>query len=532
MANMKFGECLKLLLSILGISMNQLSKAINVDNSLVNRWIHEKRTPLYNTTYIERISEYSSKNVNNTFQVQHLNGLFTDICKNSSSEDSIKEKIIKILSEAQGYSIECKKNKQITNFADKDNFKSEFSDELLCDPSELIGLSSEDKIVTGSSNIFNASNHLLKAAASQNCRSNNTIYISLINDVNMADVQFSDLIHWREIIIEAIRNGWNVIFFIRLNNNIDRIIKLINLAKSLVKTGKFNPYYLKRYDIFSTGRENLCVPGVGALSCFSTKPLSGVDCAFYLKTKAAVDIIENYFKVLLATCAQPLFNYYQVNNSLEFYHNLVKNEESIGNRILYKYCFSILTIPRNLYIRILKRIGLSHHEMIISQECYEKRLKAFLVNIQNYEYKDIYFYESVIQLIKHKQFYFYYHMGVKLIDLEVEDIIEILHNIICLLKSYKNYNIAFTRQYTDSISTINEFYCVVKERQAVLLEIYEPTKSMPLVQLSIEEPMVVKAIEEYFAEKWEQIAPINKDKNEVIRWIQSQIELLENKICG
>ena len=93
MANMKFGECLKQLLSILGISMNQLSKAINVDSSLVNRWVNDKRIPLYNTSYIEHISEYLSKNVTNTFQIQHLNKLFMDICKNGSSEDSIKDKI-------------------------------------------------------------------------------------------------------------------------------------------------------------------------------------------------------------------------------------------------------------------------------------------------------------------------------------------------------------------------------------------------------------------------------------------------------
>lgn len=73
---------------------------------------------------------------------------------------------------------------------------------------------------------------------------------------------------------------------------------------------------------------------------------------------------------------------------------------------------------------------------------------------------------------------------------------------------------------------------MVKERQTVFLETFDPLKPIPLVQLSIEEPMMIKAFEEYFNEKWEQIAPINKDKNEVISWIQGQIDLLENKNCG
>jgi len=530
---MKFGECLKLLLSTLGVSMNQLSKAINVDNSLVNRWIHDKRVPMYNTPYIERISGYLSKNVNNTFQMQHLNKIFMDICENISSEDSIEEKIRKVLSETQGYSIECKKKEKISNGPNKDNLSNKLSDDLPYNPSNCIGLSNEDKIIIGKSNVLSAGMHLLKTA-SQNCGSGNAIYISLINDINIS-FQYPDLVYFREIISKAINCGWNIILFIRISNNINRIIELINFAKPLIKTGKFHPYYLKRYDVSSTGKENLCIPGIGALSCFLTNPLSGMDCAFYFKTEVAIDIIKNYFNVLLSTCAQPIFNYYPENDYFKYNHYVIENEESIGNRTLYKYCFSLLTIPKNLYIKILNKMGLSRNEIFASQEYYDRRLKAFLSNVENYEYKDIYCYDSVVQLIKHQQFFIYYHMGVRPVNLEVKDVIEILNNVISLLKRYKNYNIAFNNKYPnyiskDYISEGNEFYCMVKERQAVLLEAYEPSKNMPLMRLSIEEPMVVKACQEYFNEKWEHIAPINKDKNEVINWIQEQIKLLEKKM--
>jgi len=540
MANMKFGECLKLLLSILGVSMNQLSKAINVDNSLVNRWIHEKRVPLYNTPYIERISEYLSKNVTNTFQIQHLNKLFMDICEKDSSEDhtkpeyNIKEKIKKMLSETQGYSIECKKQEKIAGSPDKDNFTSEFSDGFVYNPSDYISLSSKDKIIMGSSNVLSAAFHLLKAAASRHCGNNNTIYISLINDTDIISLQYTDtdLVNLREVFKEIMKKGWNIILFIRLNSNINKIKKLINFVKPLIKIGKLNPYYLKRYDVFAIGREALCIPEVGALSCFSTNSLFRVDCAFYFKNKVAVDILKSYFNVLLATCAQPLFNYYPEKDCSKYNRLLIKNEESIGDRILYKDCFGILTIPKSLHKKILKKIGLSRDDMLASQEYYEKRLKAFLVNVENYEYKDIYCYESVIQFIKHRKFFFYFPKGVKPVDLEVKDIIEILRNIISLLKRYKNYNIAFNHECTDCASGNGEFYCMVKERQAVLIEAYDSSKGIPTVRLSIEEPMAVKAFEEYLIEKWEHIAPINKDKNEVISWLQGQIKLLENKITS
>jgi len=525
---MGFGECLKQLLSILGISMSQLSKAINVDNSLVNRWVHGKRIPPYNTSYIERISEYLSKNITNSFQIQQLNKLYMDISGYCSLENSMKEKIEKILSEAQGYSIECKKKEQNTKFNDKNSLTSKNSDELQYNHSAHIGLSNEDKILIGKINVLSATIHLLKAAAKKNCKNNNTIYISLINDIDMISLQHANLVYLREIINKAIQSGWNVTLLIKINSNTSRIIKLINIAKPLIKTGKFNPYYMKRYDIFTTGKEILCVPEIGVLYCFSSEPFSGIDSAFYLKTKVAIDIIKNYFNILLTTCAQPLFNYYLDKDCSKFNNYFVKNEESIGNRILYKPCFSALIIPKNLYIKILKNIGLTYDEILASQEYYEKRLNAFTINVQNYEYKDIYCYESVMQLIKHQQFIFYYHMGVKLIDLEVKDVVEILRNIINLLRKFENYYIAFT----NSTSTNDEFYCMIKERQAVLLEIYEPLKSIQSMRVSIDEPMVVKAFEEYFTEKWEHIAPINRDKNEVINWIQKQIKLLETKISN
>jgi hypothetical protein len=68
---------------------------------------------------------------------------------------------------------------------------------------------------------------------------------------------------------------------------------------------------------------------------------------------------------------------------------------------------------------------------------------------------------------------------------------------------------------------------MVKERKAVLFECYEPSRSMAKVQLSIEEPTMVKAFYGCFEEICKQIAPVNYDKDEVIKWLQSQIKVLK-----
>jgi len=159
---------------------------------------------------------------------------------------------------------------------------------------------------------------------------------------------------------------------------------------------------------------------------------------------------------------------------------------------------------------------------------YQKRLRAFLANVQDYQCYDIYSADSIRDLIKQRQYYFYSYSGLELIDLEDQMIIELLQNLITFLRTYHNYNIAFITQNAAGGNTFNRDYsCLVKERQAVFLEVFKPSEVKPEVRLSITEPMLVKAFEEYFREIWEGIAPVNKNKQEVIKWLQSQIDLLK-----
>ena len=113
------------------------------------------------------------------------------------------------------------------------------------------------------------------------------------------------------------------------------------------------------------------------------------------------------------------------------------------------------------------------------------------------------------------------------INLEIEDVVKLLKNIITLLNKYGNYNIAFTSQDSNNIIGDYILYCVIKERSAVMVETYKHPKNTPKVRLSIDEPILVKAVEVYLEELIDQIAPINKDRYEIKNWIENQINLLK-----
>lgn len=149
-------------------------------------------------------------------------------------------------------------------------------------------------------------------------------------------------------------------------------------------------------------------------------------------------------------------------------------------------------------------------------------------NVGEYRCYDIYSADSIRDLIKYRKYCLCDPAGLEPIDLEVQEVIELLENIVRLLLRYDNYQMAFLREREERESMgRSSYYCLVKERQGVFLKVFDVCEGKAGVRLSITEPMVVKAFEEYFKDIWERIAPVNKNKGEIIHWLQSQINLLK-----
>jgi hypothetical protein len=537
--NMKFGECLRCLLSIFDISNVKLSRVINVDDSLVNRWVNEKRTPSYNTDYIEKISEYISGCILNSFQEQHLDELFFKVCGDSIIQITPEEKIKKILFQSQGYSIECRKRaikesksaliskKETSILSDHQTFKQNDTSKINAaslnsyDSDFLINLSSEDKIIIGYKNVLYTGISLLESISDPNC-SNDTIYISFNSNMYISNC-CHDLICFRNAILKAINKGWNILFLLKFNNKINNIVNFIDFALPLINTVKFHPYYFKKYNLSSTYEEFIVIPEIAALLGLPNNLNSEIDAAFYFKNKIAVNIFKNKLDTIILNHTKPLITYHKSDN--DFNHS--KYEDVIGNRILYKRDFSNLMLPEDLYKKLLLRKNLKGNEISTSLIFHKKRLEAFLSNIYSYKYTDIYHIDCMNTLIRDRKFFLYLYDKIEEINLEVEDVISLLNNIITLLDKHDNYNIAFIS--SDFNNTIEDsiFYCAIKERVSVMLETYKNSRNTPEVRLSIEEPTLVKAFEVYFEEILDQIAPINKDKYEIKNWIENQINLLK-----
>lgn len=516
--NVKFGECLKLLLSALDISINRLSKSINVDTSLVNRWVHGRRIPSYNSNYIDIISEYLFNNIQNSFQKQKLNELLLNVCENHYQEDNMKEKIRHVLKESQGYSFECKKSEIKVNRSDLHKRSNNI---------ESIALSGNDKIIFGIENIFSAGSSLLRSALNQPYKKSNIIYITYNDDFNVKTFSCSEFIKWKELLLKALNKGWHIVLLLKITNDITKTMNFIKIVLPHIKTGRLNIYYYKKYESLKPAKETFIISDIGALSCFSTAPDSEISCAFYLESTAAVNIFKDHFNVILETHGKPLMKFYTQNLNSNYRHLLVETEKAIGNRFVFNYDFSMTLLPENLLEKLLLKKKLSHNKILTTMQLYRKHTNAIINNIPTYEYRDIYFADSIEKLICSRQFHICTCSGMESIELEVNEIIDFMYNIIDILNKYDNYHIAFEPRNNDD--AYNNYYCMVKERQSVFFEVFDPAANQSEVRLSIEEPTFVKAIEEYFNEIWEHIAPVSKDKVHIITWLQNQINLLKRQ---
>lgn len=516
----KFGECLRLMLTSLDISGNRLSQAINVDSSLVSRWLNEKRVPSYRSNYIEEISKYFSANILNSFQEERLNCVIDAVCGTLETDACLKERILKTLLEAQGYSLECKK--RVMDNSQKPISGAPFS---LNSPLPLSDPLFKGQIVWGTANILHIGIDLIRSAVQffPGKNSEKNIYISYNTDWLPAEYQenFND---WKNALMAATRHGWNIVFLLRLDYSLVHIQNFINSVKLIAASGKLKIYYLTHYNIPPIGREELIIPSLGALSCYSTKSSSTIDCAFFIQDRPAVNALSDYFIKTLSAFARPLIRYYTPKEDIEYKQLLKVNGRSPGKRFFYKKEFGLLTQPPELYQKLLKKKG-PLESAAEDLDFYNENLNHFLANVKNNDYYNIYPLDIIDRLIQTKNVHLYRCGQIGLVKMNHQDIIDQLTYIIRLLQTYDHYHIGFID--LKQIETTAPYFVIIKEGNYGILDFDYCTAESLHIRFAINEPMIVQTLQVYFIDLWDKIAPIYKSKKDIIQWLQGKINSLK-----
>ena len=545
-----FGECLDAILNALDLKCSKLAKEINVDPSLIYKWLRGERVPSYDTSYIELISNYIASKINNSFQMEAIIDLLDKhgIETSETSNMNLQNKIRIWLQEAQGYSIKLLKkaktrkkdnwdnvssiasflkNIDINKYTEKNNCTSNMAGPDSAMNGNLFCSHDNVQIIKGQREVIYSAIKLLEQAQKEPNSDGDKMLITLNSERGILfdddDLRYK-CIH---ALYEALSYGWNIILQIRLNNNTQRTIKIIEDLQALLSWGNITVYYNKIDDDNFILNELCIIPHTGALFCFSSKVGQPVDRAFWYHEKESIEMLTAYFFQQL-TFAKPLFKSYPSENTMEFQRIFAEIEEVPGDKYVFKNGLSTVTIPLNLYEKYLKLGNRTREEVSYRKFLHRKRLESFEAQVKYYQFKDICFIESLERLVKVKKYSFdeCYILENRIPD--DDDIVCHLENLINMLRRYDNYEIAFVSK--KDFSSMSNICWAVKGNLSVLIG--TSNKRVPgddnfntEMNFMANEKSFVNAFRDYFLKIWGCIPYENKNKRNSINLLQSLIKI-------
>lgn len=501
-SNIEFGICLKLLIDAVDISGSKLARIINVDSSLVNKWINGNRVPPYNTFYIDSISDYISKNIINSYQNKRINEILEMFVLESKIDEKadITYKIKSALLEAQGYSLEKRKTRKVKN--KKTVFNNENINSLtgICD---CIPLTSDDFIIFGTENIFNAAFELLNKALAVKPESE-PILITNNNRLSYKLLFNSFYNNWETLMIKVLKHEWTVLSLYNLDDNFERSKNLISEIFSLIIHGKYMPFCTYKSNPMPLEFEFLIVPNVGAIVFLYSKSSPALDYAFYLSSKKAINALTNSFYDLKSNYFD-MITYYKAKDIISLQKIISSFEEIPGNT----YAF---TNGIDLYYQnaLAQYSHLTTHKLVPSQPIsfealHKKQFEYSIFNLKYYKCKLILLKNSIENIF--------------LKEINTEYAVEYLKYIINIYESTNNFDIAlvnetFLKKYSTILSSTAYFN--LKENDSLIIIINESEKvkqnNFSLKAMSFTEPNLVYPIQKHFINIWDSIPTINKNK--------------------
>ena len=517
----KFDSCLKYLLSALDVSVSRLSKTINVDSSLVNRWVSGKRIPAYHSAYIEKITEYLAQNTINSFQKEKIVAFMEKSGLPYSTDKSYKEQLRLLLLEAQGFSLEQKRMEKLEKRKDILSPSAEASRNA---EMSSLGFSPEDKLIFGRNRILMSALNILDVMAGFSQVKNLRLILSLSQGSNPL---FLDP-YWLHHASARLDKDTEIILLIP---GYDDIKKLITLLKNYCFSGivkKCTIYYLKKHDLLTTKRDLMLSPEAGMLSCFPADHEKKHEWAMLFKNKMAVEFYSSYMRALIKEMTRPLFLSCMQGNAACYFRSRYDSEGHEGPRYLLQKHINPMLLTESLFQKYLKAKVLSPEKRHEELTLFQKYHQIFIHNLKCFGSMDLFYIESHSVLSPTEPLIIDGPLGACRLLLDDNDKLELLENMVELLQTHEKYQAAFIPlHYMDRLLE-SQVQIAVKSRYLAFMEV-EAVPSSP-VRYIADDPLVLQALEDYIREIWSLTSPAYRMKDATIAYLKSLIAPLKDAI--
>lgn len=388
------------------------------------------------------------------------------------------------------------------------------------------------KIIKGNRKILIFTLKLLNMSLGKSVNTSDAILISSNSYTDLLRFNHDLCNEWKCTLYKILQKGWKIIYLVRLDNNIERTLRIVEDIQFALSTGRYFIYYKKSAEVspieILPHNEILIIPQIGALYSFPSENLSQIDSAFFFQSKASVNLLKGHFFQLFSS-AQPLLKPYPSHKSTKFQKALTEIEEVLGNSYVISEIPCTITIPIELYEKYLEKCFKTSCEISERINLHKRRIDAYNVQINYYKYRHICFKESIENFVNKKKYplngsyHIFKNNSPNNMDIRCH-----LSNVISLMENHSNYELAIISK--EDYKNITQLCWEVKKNYAVLIETcvqddlnQETYNYDSQVNFVISEKEVVNAFQYYHEKIWDYIPEKNKDKTVIITWLNSLI---------
>jgi len=491
---------------------SKLAKYINVDASLVSRWLKGTRLPGLNSNYNKAIAKYIYSRIKNTFQLNEILRYHMELDPNVSRIKEVEDQILYVLTESRGFSNVEKSHEILEDKGENDTISFQ-------------SLSKNDIVINGVHSIGTFIKIILENA-SRHDGNNRNIYI--IVDKFLENMMFYN--SEKEIfklLAKIAQNGWKINVVFERDSNVTVLLKILSIVLPLLRIGNVFTYCLKDACTPRRHDASIVIQGTGALVGFDVTGIVIQEKAMLFRTDAAVDMLCGQIQYYITNFCDSVMRFYQVGKLDNYSKRLIESEYYPGDRIIYKYGFSSLLIPQAIYEKMVKRHVKDQQKQKVIMAFYTLREKAFLDNLDYTDNTHIYSFSFLHEMITAKTFDIYTHIGIEHIEVTTDEIVSVLNNVVALLQKFNRFNIIFQYDSDENYVMLNDFYCSFKQQAYATFELTDTDSSSIVIRMSMESQNVLSAMETYYNNIIEKNRKKNFDRQSVIQQLLNAIEIIE-----
>jgi transcriptional regulator with XRE-family HTH domain len=328
----------------------------------------------------------------------------------------------------------------------------------------------------------------------------------------------------------ALARGWKVKQIWRLNRDISRSVTLVQTMLDLVGAGAYESFFIPKHETLQTPYDMLIVPDHAAALFLATADSSTVDSAVVTRDPAQIALYSAHFE-LLAKSVQPLMESYPRRLVGLFDKVQAESELRSPGRLFVKYSPSVMTEPADFnnetsfVAERMRDMGFTGTALTHRLERRRERQMALLAHAETTDYRDICTMQSIEDIVSPG----WYLENAEIRPTKGAPVAERrqhLENAIAVLERYPHFQLALLDEdeaHELKVTRETMWEALGEERVLINACSIDSDDQPVYMDITLDEPSIVAAFVNYYESLWQRIAQEHRDKKWVIAWLKKRL---------